>query len=167
MGGRPSPEGNTRTWRLGSSVVVPRGQEYDRSVSGSVLGSMKLLRRLSERLIENRSGAGAYSAGKMLSQKGRFALAAEAFADAEKAFRKHYGDDYEYVSQARLHRAWCYLKLQRFDEGIALYESVRRAEEAYVDTTQARLSAILQQLAHAYDEAGRKEEADRIRAELD
>ena len=79
---------------------------------------------------QRRAGIGAFSTGRAHARHGEYLKAVEAFKDAERLFRQRYGPKHNWVGQALAYRGWCYVKLGRVAEAIALYEQAIDVEES-------------------------------------
>jgi tetratricopeptide (TPR) repeat protein len=80
------------------------------------------LARLSDWMLDNAGGNGAYSAGLHLVEMGRPDAAEVAFGDAERWYERHLGSTHPHVGLAAEYRAWCCAKLGRYSEAVPLYE---------------------------------------------
>jgi tetratricopeptide (TPR) repeat protein len=125
------------------------------------------LRSLGNRLTRAGGGTAAYSAGKSLMARGKYQAAVEAFADAEAAFRERLGRSHEWVIQAQAYQAWCYVKMSRYTDATAIYESILTVEKEQPNPEEPRILELLDQLATAYEASGRMDDAAHIRQELD
>ena len=63
-------------------------------------------------------GAGPYTAGVALLQKGRWKAASVAFADAVEGFEREVGHDHMWTAHALARQGWCYLALGRAGEAV-------------------------------------------------
>ncbi|GAC1506482.1 MAG: hypothetical protein NVS1B6_14370 [Steroidobacteraceae bacterium] len=88
------------------------------------------MKKLGDWLIRTRVGpSGAFTAGHHYVKKGKWAIAEEAFGDAQRLSEEKYGSRHDWVQQAMAYRAWCLMKLRRLPEAVALYEQAIAAEE--------------------------------------
>jgi tetratricopeptide (TPR) repeat protein len=92
------------------------------------------------------------SAGLGNMRKGNFAVAAEAFADAERLYVERLGPSHPRVAEAVAYRAWCYAKSNRLEDAIPLFERAIQLELKREDVAGERLRQLIQQLAWARDQ---------------
>jgi tetratricopeptide (TPR) repeat protein len=83
--------------------------------------------RLEQWLLRRAGTRGALTAGVDNINKGNYATAAQAFADAERLYMEQ-GASSHRLAEAIAYRAWCYTKLNRAIEAIPLYEHALELE---------------------------------------
>ena len=106
------------------------------------------LRPLGNWLLDKVVGAkGALAAGHSFARKGKFAVAAEAFEDAERLYAEQLGRSHPRVAEVIAYRAWCYAKSGRAADAVALYEEAIELERGHVDGERAL--QLVEQLAWA------------------
>jgi tetratricopeptide (TPR) repeat protein len=100
-------------------------------------------------------------------ERGSYATAAEAFQDAERLYREQYGRTHKWVSQAIAHRAFCYVRLGRVDEGVSLYEEALELERQSQGSNTARARELMNELVRQYQAAGKHDAANRLIDQLE
>jgi tetratricopeptide (TPR) repeat protein len=98
------------------------------------------------RWTQRRAGIGAFSTGRRLIARERYADAAAALEDAERLLGRQYGPRHDWVGQSVAKRAWCYAKMGRFDEAISLYELAIDIEDEQDHPDAEWMSELREQL---------------------
>lgn len=102
------------------------------------------LMKLEELLLRRANPRGVVAAGNNYVQKGRYDVAADTFAAAERLMRERHMSPHR-IAEAIAFRAWCYAKLNRSDEAVGLYEDAIKLERQ-ADATPERIAQLREQL---------------------
>lgn len=102
------------------------------------------LSKLEELLLRHANPRGIVAAGYTYIKKGRYDVAADTFADAERLMRER-GMSPHRIAEAMAFRAWCYAKLNRSGEAVSLYEDALKLEQQ-ADATPERIAQLREQL---------------------